>query len=247
MAGVLLALVELAVVLRGGGRTLMSGLGEAVQYLAASFAIAICIAFALWAIGSWVARWAGAIGEHKGESTRAEQAMGTIAGTVAAAVATWMLWGLTEEASFRGPGARAAIVLVVAPLMGFFIGWAITRITAKVRQDGSALVWAILSGLALPVFMILDAFWVPNLYPEIHLGLSLGAACSAVLFAACLPPITPGGRTYRAGLVATFVLILLGLWSISALRKEPARLAAVEQHAPVTGKVIRALTRRPNE
>ena len=55
LAGVLLALVELAVVLRGGGRTLMSGLGEAVQYLAASFAIAICIAFALWAIGSWVA------------------------------------------------------------------------------------------------------------------------------------------------------------------------------------------------
>lgn len=247
LAGALLASVELTVVLRGGGRVLLSGFGHAVQTVTVSYATCICLTLAAWAIGSWLARWAGAVGAPQADSTRPEQLIGVLAGVLATALGTWMLWGLTEEASFRGPGARYALVLVVAPLGGFFVGWAISRMTATVRKEGAALPWALLAGLALPVLVVLDTVWVPTLYPEVHLSLSTGSVVVASLFVACLPAAEPGARLRRIGFTAAAVVVVAGLLWMPHFRKEPDRLAAIERHAPITGKVVRALTRRPSE
>ncbi len=248
VAGVLLASVELAVIVRGGGRVLLSGFGNTMQTVAASYAICICLAFGAWAIGSWLARWAGATGAAtENDPGRAEQVSGIFAGILATALATWMLWGLTEESSFRGPGARYALVLVVAPLGGFFVGWAVSRITASVRKEGGAWPWAVATGVALPVLLVLDAVWVPALYPEVHLSLSIASVVAASLFAACLPAVQADGKARQIGLAFSAVVVVVGLLSIPQIRSEPDRLAAIERHAPITGKVVRSLTRRPSE
>jgi arylsulfatase A-like enzyme len=166
-----------------------------------------------------------------------------LSGAVTSPLAAWLFWELTEgrrvrDLSFRPAAVCIAALLSAATVMTFAIGLlALARARPSKRRVAFALLMLTAAGA-----LYADVFVLRRLYPAFHRALDVLAlvCCSGAV--AVWPFATP--RTVRMFRASVALAVVAGLAAPFLLRmtlRAPNLRYAIEQAAPLTGKLLNVL------
>jgi arylsulfatase A-like enzyme len=166
-----------------------------------------------------------------------------LTGIAASPLSAWLFWELTEgrrvrELSFRPAAVCIAALLSAAALMAFALGLlALARARAPKRRVVFVLLMLVAAG-----WLSADVFVLRRLYPAFHRALealALICCCGAVAIWPFSTPSSP--RRFRAWMALTVIVGLGAPFLLRMTLRAPNLRYAIEQAAPLTGKLLAVL------
>lgn len=236
-AGALLAFGEAMLVLSTRSELFLS-MREFVRF----WGIVTCVAISLQVL---LAALAGTIGQLIARLFRGRFAWGValVAGVCCVPASAWLFWALTNGRSVRDWNYRpfavsAAVVITSLSVMGFATVLSQVRLSARLPGLRRALFWFLL--LAAAGCLVADATLLYRLYPPFHWALAVLAVLSAAS-AAQLWPFAPPASRFAAQLGGALGLLagLVGPFLLRSTNDAPNLRYAIDQAAPLTGKLLR--------
>ncbi len=258
LAGLLLALIEIAVVV-ARDRTLFLSSRELGRYALVAL---LCLPALGGVLAFCASRVARALERGNPKRTRPLQ---LVVGALSAPLVSTLLWTLSEGRRVRDLPGRGVGVVVSGLVAGVFLAWLATWLTREARarrvlepaqppsarRRGSLVMLALLALAAIS--LCVDALVLRRLYPAFHLGLTALAWLAALAAVALVPlPLALARASASRKLALLSALVLAGLcgvglihWNASA--RNPGLRFSIEQAAPHTGKLLalHALERAP--
>lgn len=240
----LLAATELALVVATARGSFLNG-GEQLQYVVASAAGLVLVSIVGWAIGSAIARAAGATGILRRPAlVRASRRAALVSAAVALPLAAWAAWSLTSGRRLRDLAARPLLVAAVALAAALATGALAALLVRAYRTPNDRTRWLAATGLAslAVAAMMLDAAMLARTYPAFHWALAATAVAAALAASALARLRAPRRERLALAIVATSVgLVVASPFALAAVRSAPNARYVVEESAPLTGKLVRAL------
>ncbi|MBN1652745.1 MAG: sulfatase-like hydrolase/transferase [Deltaproteobacteria bacterium] len=179
-------------------------------------------------------------------ASRLSYRVAMVAALAAAPIAALVLWLLTQGRRVRDLPGRSLVVFIAALLLGLCAFW-LTRLLIELGRQNAAR-QRVLTALSLWLIVIsclvVDAWVLRRLYPAFHwtmAAISILSATSAVAVMPFSKVITSGFR--RVTGVAGLSLIASAPFAAARLLETPHGGTAIEQAAPVSGKLFALASR----
>ncbi|MDB4984839.1 MAG: uncharacterized protein JWN04_17, partial [Myxococcaceae bacterium] len=233
LAGVLLALLEIAWVLVRA-HVLFLSLGERLLYaLGSASGIASCVLL----LGA--ALWFAVQASRTGKLVRW---LWTLAWT---ALGAGMLWSLSDGRRVRDLTVRPYVVAGLSLAIGA-AAWLVPKLVQQLHESSDARArWLLLAGCFVTALVVLlvDGLILPRGYPAFHLGLALLASLLASVAGVCAP-LRLAPKQQRRVTLAAAVMMLLAPFVLNRIATHPTAGFAVRERAPWSARLVRAFTPR---
>jgi arylsulfatase A-like enzyme len=238
LAGLLLCYAEVGLVL-ATRRALFASQIDLMRYatLAATALPAACVILGLLA---------HAVLARLGTGRDASQRVPWLVFALALPSSAWAMWALTAGRRVHALAGRAlwvALAALAAAALLALIATALMRATTSAARFWAGALFALAA-----VSVVFDALVLPRLYPAFHLALFVLCLCSALCGAAVLPLPSPRPSRERMWWPVSALAVLAAVLGLRLVAAAPGARSAIEQAAPLTGRLLRwarATTRRP--